>query len=172
MRIMMILLVLAIVAGSIVLVTSDGDQIQDIKPSVSGDASKISGGSTIDQNGHFQSDQNQDTSLVKGPIVDEQEVRRQLMHSKFSDLKEIRKKIKMRVSRLSSRLRRSEFPPEQARTISQDMRQAGYLLKNPKLLGAFSSPEEIEQEFIQLSDVNVKLDSIKQVLDEKKNKQL
>ena len=101
----------------------------------------------------------------------EQDLKRQQMADKFVDLKAIRKKISMRLSRLSSRLRRSEFPPEEAKTISQDMRRAGYLLKNPKLLGAFSDPTEIEDEIEQLSDINVKLDEIKKSLDEKrKNK--
>lgn len=107
----------------------------------------------------------------KVSAADEEEARRQEMVSKFSDLKEIRKTTKMRLSRLSSRLRRSEFSPEQAKKISQDMRRAGYLIKNPKLLGAFSDPGEIDQEIDQLSDVNIKLDAIKQALDDKRKKQ-
>lgn len=95
-------------------------------------------------------------------------LKRQQMADKFVDLKEIRKTIRMRLSRLSSRLRRSAFPPEQARTISQDMRRASYLLKSPKLLGAFSNIREIEGEIEQLSNINVKLDAIKQSLDEKR----
>jgi hypothetical protein len=100
-----------------------------------------------------------------------QDLKRQQMADKFVDLKAIRKKIRMRLSRLSSRLRRSEFPPEEAKTISQDMRRAGYLLKNPKLLGAFSNPAEIEDEIEQLSNIDVILEAIKKSLDEKrKNK--
>jgi len=95
----------------------------------------------------------------------------QKMQARYADLKELRKKTNIRISRLSSRLRRLEFPPEQARSISQDMRQANYLLKNPKLLGAFSDVQEIENEIEQLSDINVKLGAIKRLLDEKrKNK--
>ncbi len=108
---------------------------------------------------------------IKQSSENEQDLKRQQMADKYVDLKAIRKKISMRLSRLSSRLRRSEFPPEEAKTISQDMRRAGYLLKNPKLLGAFSSPQEIEDEIEQLSDLDIKLDTIKKTLDERrKNK--
>jgi len=109
-----------------------------------------------------------ENEIQKQSLENEQGLKRQQMAEKFTDLKAIRKKITMRLSRLSSRLRRSEFPPEEAKTISQDMRRAGYLLKNPKLLGAFSDLREIEDEIEQLSDINVKLDAIKKSLDEKR----
>ncbi len=123
--------------------------------------------------------ENEDIAVVKSNESDiqkqspenEQDFKRQQMGDRFADLKEIRKKIRMRLSRLSSRLRRSEFTPEEAKTISQDMRRASYLLKNPKLLGAFSDINEIEDEIEQLSEINIKLDAIKKSLDEKrKNK--
>ena len=100
----------------------------------------------------------------------EQDLKLETMLGRFAELKEDRKKMKMRLSRLSSRLRRSEFPPDQAKTISQDMRLANYLLKDPKLLGAFSDSKEIEHEIEKLSDINVKLDAIKKLLDEKREK--
>jgi Tfp pilus assembly protein PilO len=113
-------------------------------------------------------DQTESQNQIKENDLD---MKLQKMEARYADLKELRKKMKMRLSRLSSRLRRSEFPPEQARTISQDMRRASYLLKNPKLLGAFSDIKEIEDEIEQLSDISVKLDEIKRLLDEKrKNK--
>ncbi|MFK8068845.1 MAG: hypothetical protein AB8D52_11410 [Gammaproteobacteria bacterium] len=170
MRVMIILLVLAIAVGAIVFMSSDKEEPQNIGSSISGDQPKSNVETAITQQGESQTDQANDASLAGEPEASEQDLRRELMLSKFSDLKELRKKTKMRVSRLSSRLRRSEFSPDQAKTISQDMRQAGYLLKNPKLLGAFSSPEEIDQEHVQLSDANIKLDSIKQALDEKKKR--
>ncbi len=112
-----------------------------------------------------------ESELQKQSLENEQDFKRQQMGDRFADLKEIRKKIRMRLSRLSSRLRRSEFTPEEAKTISQDMRRASYLLKNPKLLGAFSDLREIEDEIEQLSEINIKLDAVKKSLDEKrKNK--
>ena len=112
-----------------------------------------------------------ESELQKQSPENEQNFKRQQMGDRFADLKEIRKKIRMRLSRLSSRLRRSEFPPKEAKTISQDMRRASYLLKNPKLLGAFSDLREIEDEIEQLSEINIKLDAVKKSLDEKrKNK--
>lgn len=93
------------------------------------------------------------------------------MQARFDTLKEARKLTKLQVSRLSSRLSRSEFPPEQAKAISQQMRRANYMLKNPRLLGAFSSVDEIETEITSLQHVNVKLDEIKKLLDEKREKE-
>lgn len=100
--------------------------------------------------------------------VDPIELKREQMAAAFAELKEARKLVKMRLSRLSSRLRRAKFSPEQAKQISKDMRRGNYLLKNPKLLGAFSSVAEINKERKQLSDVDSKLDAVKLLLDEKR----
>lgn len=112
------------------------------------------------------------SEIQKKKLEEEQDLRRQQMKDRFAELKEFRKKIKMRLSRLSSRLRRTEFPSDQAKVISQNMRRGNYFLKNPKLLGAFSNIEEIDREFEQLSEINMKLDGIKQILDEKKKNKL
>ena len=92
------------------------------------------------------------------------------METRYAALTDARKKMKLRLGRLSSRLRRVEFAPDQAKVISEQMLRANYLLKNPRLLGAFSSVDDIQQEIDQLSDVNRKLDDIKQMLDEKREK--
>ena len=109
-----------------------------------------------------------EAEMQKQEVDNEQDLKLEKMQVSYAELKEARKKTSMRLSRLSSRLRRSEFPPEQAKTISQDMRSANYRLKNPKLLGAFSDVDEIDSELEQLSIITIKLDKIKNLLDEKR----
>ncbi len=110
----------------------------------------------------------ENTQQKKIDNVKPEDLNREQMLAAYSKLKEARKQLKVRLSRLSSRLRRAKFSPEQAKSISYDMRRGNYLLKNPKLLGAFSSAQGIESELEQLSAVDHKLDAIKQLLDEKK----
>jgi|GEM_PF-2416820 len=111
------------------------------------------------------------TETLKQKVENDQEIKLQKMQARYADLKESRKKTRRLLSRLSSRLRHTEFPPEQARKISQKMRRANYQLKNPKLLGAFSDIQEIEHEIEKFNDINAKLDEIKKLLDAKrKNK--
>ena len=109
-----------------------------------------------------------EAEMQKQEVDNEQDLKLEKMQVSYAELKEARKKTSMRLSRLSSRLRRSEFPSEQAKTISQDMRSANYRLKNPKLLGAFSDVDEIDSELEQLSIITIKLDKIKNLLDEKR----
>ena len=109
-----------------------------------------------------------EAEMQKQEVDNEQDLKLEKMQVSYAELKEARKTTSMRLSRLSSRLRRSEFPSEQAKTISQDMRSANYRLKNPKLLGAFSDVDEIDSELEQLSIITIKLDKIKNLLDEKR----
>ena len=109
-----------------------------------------------------------EAEMQKQEVDNEKDLKLEKMQVSYAELKEARKKTSMHLSRLSSRLRRSEFPPEQAKTISQDMRSANYRLKNPKLLGAFSDVDEIDSELQQLSEITAKLDKIKNLLDEKR----
>lgn len=90
------------------------------------------------------------------------------MRASFDQLVEMRKEMRLRLGRLSSRLRRSEFSPEKANEIAKQMRQANQKLKNPKLLGAFSNVKEINDEIASLERINVRLDAIKQLLDDKR----
>lgn len=117
---------------------------------------------------HNQSDET--LTSVKPQPVNEADQKLLQMETRYAALTDARKKMKLRLGRLSSRLRRVEFAPDQAKVISEQMLRANYLLKNPRLLGAFSSVDDIQQEIDQLSDVNRKLDDIKQMLDEKREK--
>lgn len=90
----------------------------------------------------------------------------QKMQGKYASLKEARKELKLTLSRLASRLRKAEFSPEQAADIGKLMRKANYALKNPKLLGAFSSVDQIEQELEKVQSLQHNLQEVRLLLDE------
>lgn len=110
------------------------------------------------------------TTPVEPQPVNETDLKLQQMEAHFAALTDARKKMRLRLGRLSSRLRRVEFAPDQAKAISDQMLRANHLLKNPRLLGAFSSVDDIQREIDQLASVNSQLDDIKQILDEKREK--
>ncbi len=112
----------------------------------------------------------QESVQVVTELANEEQNKLEVMKARFEELKELRKKTSLRISRIASRLRRSEFPPDKAREIEKDMRKISYMLKTPKLLGAFSSVEEIEEEIESLNSANKKLGEIKTMLDEKRKK--
>lgn len=89
----------------------------------------------------------------------------QKMQEKYVVLKEARRELKLTLSRLGSRLRKTEFSPDKATEISRLMSRANYSLKNPRLLGAFSSEEEIDQELEKVQSLQNKLHEIRKLLD-------
>ena len=58
------------------------------------------------------------------------------------------------------------MPPDRARAIQEQLAQGYALLKNPPLLGAFSSADEITREIEKVDGVSVRLKALETGVEE------
>ena len=72
--------------------------------------------------------------------------RRAAMRAEYEKLEQARNDVRKQLGRIKSVIWKLRVPPEQARAIEKRMYQGHILLKNPPLLGAFSSVDEIGRE--------------------------
>ena len=85
------------------------------------------------------------------------------MHAEFELLKTARRNLESRLNRLKVVLFGMEIPAEERRQINETMKDGYRLLKNKKLLGAYSDLQSITDELQQVEFVKGKL----QVYEEK-----
>ena len=83
--------------------------------------------------------------------------RREAMRAEYEKLEQARDGVRKQLARLKSRLWKLRVPPERARTIQEQLAQGHALLKNPPLLGAFSSVDEIAGDTEKINDVSARL---------------
>ena len=82
------------------------------------------------------------------------------MHEVYASLEKARTKLKRQLARLKHEMWGREFEPAQAKEINQLMLNAHRFNKLPPMLGAFSSPEEIQAE---LDKVNFAIKSLEEI---------
>lgn len=92
--------------------------------------------------------------------------RRQAMRAEYDRLEQAREGVRKQLGILKSRLWRLRVPPDRSRAIQEQMRQGYALLKNPPLLGAFSSADEIAGEIEKVNGVNDRLKTLETDMDE------
>lgn len=100
-----------------------------------------------------------DLSSEKLNVVSSDEKTR-LMIAEYEILEQERKKLKRHVARLKHDMWGLRFAPEKAKQMSAIVMGASRLLKNPDMLGAFSSVSGIKDE---IAKVNFSEKSLKQV---------
>lgn len=86
------------------------------------------------------------------PAAQEQQ-RRATMRAEYAKLEQARNDVRKQLGRIKSVIWKLRVPPEQARAIEKRMYQGHILLKNPPLLGAFSSVDEIGREISKVDRV-------------------
>lgn len=87
----------------------------------------------------------------------ERRKRRAAMRAEYDRLEQARDTVRKRLGILNSRLWKLRVPPDRARAIQEQVQQGHALLKNPPLLGAFSSVDEIAGEIEKVRGVNDRL---------------
>ncbi len=75
------------------------------------------------------------------------------MQSAYAGLQQSRKQLKSDANWLKSKIWGLKLPSEQARTINNTMRQTYAYLKNPPMLGAYFSVDEINREVRQVESM-------------------
>ena len=111
-------------------------------------------------------------SIPVPPVPDiednERRKRRAAMRAEYDRLEQARDAVRKQLGILNSRLWKLRVPPDRARAIQEQMQQGHALLKNPPLLGAFSSVDEIAGETEKVRGIKDRL----KTLEEEVEKQL
>ena len=82
-----------------------------------------------------------------------EQARRASMRTEYEKLEQARNDVRKQLGRLKAGIWKLRVPPEQARAIEKRMYQGHILLKNPPLLGAFSSVDDIGRELEKVNTV-------------------
>ncbi len=88
------------------------------------------------------------------------------MRAEYARLEQARDTVRLQLGRLNSRIWKLQVSPDQARTIRDQMRQGYALLKNPPMLGAFSSAAEIRKELAKVTRIADKLGALETTVQE------
>lgn len=86
--------------------------------------------------------------------------RREQMEAAFSTLQESRRILKSRANLVKSRIWGLELPPDQAKDVSNTMKQAYVYLKNPAMLGAYFEVSAIEREARKVNAMLTELEQL------------
>jgi hypothetical protein len=100
-----------------------------------------------------------------GPARTAEQKRREAMRAEYDRLEQARDGVRQQLGILKSRLWKLRVPPDRSRAIQEQMRQGYTLLKNPPLLGAFSSADEIAGETEKVNGVNDRLKTLETDID-------
>ncbi|MGI9228893.1 MAG: hypothetical protein ACR2P9_03440 [Gammaproteobacteria bacterium] len=94
------------------------------------------------------------------------------MRQQYAALEQARTELRRRLAGLKAQTWNLRLPPDQARQITTDMRQAHALLRNPPLLGAFADADGIKREQDKVTNSITTMQQIQQRLtDLKPNRQ-
>ncbi len=108
--------------------------------------------------------ENIDLPLDLNAPSDDEKVK--LMTAEFEILKQERTKLKRRLSRLKHEMWGMKFTPDKAKNINEIMMTAHKLIKNPNMLGAFSSVEGIKDEISKIQFANKSIDQVSAMIEE------
>ena len=86
--------------------------------------------------------------------------RRARMRVEYAELELARDGIRRQLGKLRSRLWKLQVPPDQARAITKQMQRGYAALKNPPMLGAFSSVGDISKETNRIKEIGNKLTAL------------
>lgn len=101
-----------------------------------------------------------------GPAQAAERKRREAMRAEYKKLEQARDEVRKQLAKLKSRLWKLRVPPDRARTIQEQLAQGHALLKNPPLLGAFSSVDEIAGEIEKVDGISARLESLETDVEE------
>ncbi|MGB1801085.1 MAG: hypothetical protein ACPHLK_09685 [Gammaproteobacteria bacterium] len=90
--------------------------------------------------------------------------KRKLMEAEYEVLEQTRKKLKSHIGLLKHQMWGLKFPAATAKEISTTVMSANQLLKNPPMLGAFSSVEEIKNETAKIEFAEKSLTEIDKIV--------
>lgn len=94
------------------------------------------------------------------PDPSAEQQRRAAMRAEYDKLEQARDALRQQLGKVRTRLWGVRVPPARAREIQEQMFRGHSLLKNPPLLGAFSSVAEIAGEIRKVDEVRTGLEGL------------
>jgi hypothetical protein len=107
---------------------------------------------------------NENTSPSQELNIPSNEEKTKLMTAEFEVLEQDRKKLKRHIALLKHQMWGLKFPSGIAKKISTTVLGANKLLKNPHMLGAFSSVEQIKDEIAKVEFAEKSLIEIDEIV--------
>lgn len=95
--------------------------------------------------------------------------RTRLMTAEYEILQQERKKLKRHLAHLKHDMWGLKFAPEKAKQMSTSVMGASKLIKNPDMLGAFSSVEDIKDEIAKVNFAEKSLQEVSEIIKESIN---
>ena len=96
----------------------------------------------------------------------EDQKRRAAMRAEYAELEQARDKVRRQLGLLKSRVWKLQLPPDQVWAIRKQMQQGYAILKNPLMLGAFSSVHSIRQEIARVNVTGNRLETLEMTVQE------
>jgi hypothetical protein len=100
------------------------------------------------------------------PPSDDEKVK--LMTAEYEILDKERKSLKRRLSRLKHEMWGLKFAPDKAKKISEIMLGSHKLIRNPDMLGAFSSVKGIQDEIAKIKFAGKSVEQVSEMIEENK----
>ena len=91
-----------------------------------------------------------------------------LMTTEYEVLEKERKNLKRRLSRIKHDMWGQKFEPETAKKMSDIMLKSHKLIKNPDMLGAFSSVKGIQDEIAKIKFSQSSIEQVSELIEENK----
>lgn len=109
---------------------------------------------------------NKDIILSTNLNAPSDDVKIKLMKAEYLILQKDRKNLKRRLSRLKHDMWGLSFDPEMAKKMSEIMLNAYKLIKNPNMLGAFSSVKEIQDEIAKIKFAKNAIKQVRELIED------
>lgn len=106
------------------------------------------------------------TAALQEQAIAADRKRRAAMRSAYAELEQARNDVRLQLGKLKSRLWKIETSPDQVRAIREQMQKGYATLKNPPMLGAFSSVDEIRQELARVTVLSNRLAALETTVQE------
>jgi hypothetical protein len=102
----------------------------------------------------------QEDTGARGKEPSGESERRAIMQVEFEKLSKARRDLEQRLNKLKVVLWGLKLPKEENDAITETMKNSYAMLKNPKLLGAYSGPEELAAELSRIEYLKSQLQEI------------
>lgn len=123
---------------------------------------------TIEQDESTEDANNRDVILSSDLNTPSDDEKIKLMTAEYEILEKERKKLKRRLSRLKHDMWGQKFAPETAKKMSEIMLNSHKLIKNPDMLGAFSSVKGIQDEIAKIKFAESAIEQVSELIEENK----
>ena len=101
-------------------------------------------------------------AIRQAPVQDSSEDEKRIarMRAEYAELELARDAMRRQLGKLKARVWKLQVPPGQARVIREQMQQGYAALKNPPMLGAFSSVADISKDLARTKEISNKLKTL------------